>query len=97
MSLVRKYISFYDFTDSFPESQKDTFSYEGLQALYNYLENDCDWEIDLDPVALCCEYTEYKNLKELQANYSDITSMEDLQDNTTVIMIDDESFIIADY
>ena len=55
-------------------------------------------EIELDPVALCCEYTEYDNLAELQKNYDKIKSIDDLKDNTQVIEIEDrESFIIQNY
>ena len=54
-------------------------------------------EVELDVIALCCEYTEYENLEELQENYTDIDSMEKLEDRTTVIKIDDDRFIIQDF
>lgn len=97
---MKQTINFNQFCDSFQGDYKNSFSYEGKQALFDYLEQykeDCDTELELDPIAFCVEYTEYKNLKELQDNYTDIESIEELQDNTTVIMIDDESFIIQDY
>ena len=41
----------------------DTFSSNGLTALYNHLEEvfceDTEYEYNLDVVSLCCEYTEY--------------------------------------
>lgn len=72
----------------------------GKRALFDYLEayeEDTGDEVEFDVIALCCEYTEYENLKELQEDYTDIKSIEDLEDHTTVIKIDDDRFIIQDY
>ena len=91
-----------DFRDAFQKmGRAGQFSYEGLGALYDWLEEmgvvdemrDETNDVELDVIALCCEFTEYKNLKELQENYTDIASMEDLVNNTSVIMVDDDSFI----
>ena len=89
-----------DFRDAFQKmGRASQFSYEGLGSLYDYLEEMGDGTngVELDVIALCCEFTEYKNLKELQENYTDIASMEDLGNNTSVIMVDDDSFIIQDF
>ena len=89
------------FLDSFSDSYKDNFTYKGKRALFDYLEQlseDLGEDIELDTVALCCEYSEYENLKELQGNYSDIETMEDLENKTQVIRIEDsEAFIIQSY
>jgi hypothetical protein len=83
------------------EDRREQFSYEGLEALYNYiteLEDETGEEIEFDFVALCCDFTEYENLEELQKNYNDIKTMEDLENNTIVIRIEDsERFIIQDF
>ena len=85
------------FKDAFIHmGRKDNFSYDGLTALYEYLE-DIDENYDLDVIALCCEYSEYENLEELRKDYPDIETMQDLENNTSVIKIDDERFIIARY
>lgn len=95
------HISFSEFVDSFSEQYKNNFSYEGKRALFDYLENleeDTGEEFELDPIAFCCEYSEYESLAELQEVYNDIESMEDLEEHTTVIRIDGtERFIIQDY
>ncbi len=78
----------------------NNFTYKGKKALFDYLEEyeeSTGESVNFDIIALCCEYTEYENLKELQANYTDIESMEDLENNTTVIKIDDDAFIIQNY
>ena len=61
-----------------------------------------DQNLDFDMIAICCEFSEYENLEEFKESYSDgevsrVTSPEQLEDWTTLIMIDDESFIIQDF
>ena len=89
-----------DFRKAFMDIRPNSFSINGLYALYDYFteyEESCGVEMELDVIAICCDYTEYGNLEELQKNYNDIESIEDLEENTTVIMIDDDSFIIQNY
>jgi hypothetical protein len=101
-----KTVNFSDFCDSFSDSYKNNFSYEGKRALYDYLEDyedSVDEKVELDPIALCCEYTEYKNIKELVIDYPDVETMEDVEYQTFVIPIYDndgrktERFIIQSY
>jgi len=91
-----------DFRDAFQRSRPKYFSYEGLEALYNWLidlENDIGHEEELDVIALCCDFSEYKDLAEFQADYNvdDYTCIEDIEECTTVIPIDDDSFIIQQF
>lgn len=103
---MEKFVNFYTFCDSFGESHKNNFSYEGKQALYDYLleyEEETGTELELDPIAYCCEYTEYKDLKELQADYQDIETMEELGEKTIVIPVNNingektDAFIIQQF
>lgn len=89
-----KTINFQDFCDQFSqfsEGYRDKFSYNGKRALFDYLE---DYEeqtgekIELDVIALCCDYTEYKDIQEVQQNYTAISSIYDLRDTTQVIEFD---------
>ena len=77
------------------------FSYHGAKALFEHLtqfEEDCDQELEFDPIAFRCDYSEYDNLKEVQENYQDIKNLDDLRDHTTVIEIpDSERLIIQAY
>jgi len=70
-------------------SKKDHgFSYDGSKALFEHLtqyEEDCDKELEFDPIAFRCEYDEYENLKEVKENYQDIKNLDDLRNHTTVI------------
>lgn len=92
------------FIDGFKRyGRGDQFTYDGLCALYDYLEmlsDDIGEPIEYDPIGLCCEYAEYSYFKEVQQDY-DIDSFEDLQNTTTVICLDGESehngFIIQQF
>lgn len=51
----------------------DHFSYEGFDALYDYLEeySDCTGEdFKIDVIALCCDFTEYESWEDLYNDYS---------------------------
>lgn len=62
----------HDFVDAFRRcNRQDQFSYEGLEVLFDYLENlseDIGKPIELDVIALCCEYYE-SSIDELIENY----------------------------
>lgn len=99
---MKQTINFYDFERAFKDYDRiDNFSNAGLKALFNYLEEYEDStgeEIELDVIALCCEFSEYESLEDFQANYgTDYESIDDIEDNTIVIMIDNESFITKDF
>jgi len=88
-----------EFTSAFHRmSRGDNFTYGGLIALYDYLEEYEDStgeQIELDVIGICCEYNEYESLEEFQEDYSeDYQSIEEIEHATQVIMIDDDSFII---
>ena len=90
-----------DFLDAFKKLRPNNFSYEGLIALYNYLEDyeqGVDEVIELDVIAFCCDYTEYENLEEYKKSYSSINSIDDIQSATTYISIPNtERFITQNH
>lgn len=62
-------INFSRFCDGFSDNYKNKFSYEGKRALFDYLEDyeeDTGEQLEYDPVAFCCDYTEYTNFDELK-------------------------------
>lgn len=93
-------INFYDFEVGFKlHHRSHHFSPSGLRTLFDYFEQyeeDCDTEIEFDPVAICCEYTEYDSIGDFWLDYDqeDYPDMEAIEYNTQVIMIDEESFLI---
>ena len=98
---MKQTINFSQFCDSFGETYKNNFSYEGKASLFEYLEEyeeSTGEDVELDIIALCSEYTEYESMKELRGQYPDIKDLEDLQNNTQVIEIEGtDRFIIQDY
>jgi hypothetical protein len=60
------------FIDGFREcNREDNFSYEGRKALYEYftdMEYD-GFEIEYDPIAVCCEHTEFDDIYEFNEAY----------------------------
>jgi len=113
----------YQFHRAFEEmNRKDNFSYEGLNALFAYCEEYEDStgeEMELDVIALCCDFTEYANIQEFVDSYDDSyvvweveaeeadedneavegvidyeATLDNIRNETTVIDIDGESFII---
>ncbi len=94
-------MNFSEFIDNWPESRKDQFSYDGMQALFNYLEEyeeSTGDKVEYDPIALCCEYREYDSFADFQKEYPDIKDFEELADHTQVIEVDNamktDQFII---
>jgi hypothetical protein len=92
-------VSRYDFERAFVDAdRKDNFSYEALGLLFDYFESyeeETGQEIELDVIAICCEYSE-DNPDDIIANYSiDVEGMDEdekidavrdyLNDNTMLV------------
>ena len=93
---MKQSINEHKFRDAFHKMGRgEQFSYDGLTALYDYLEQleyNKDTEMELDVIALCCEYAEYDSLAEFREDYGeDYNTMQDIEYHTTVIMIDNEN------
>ena len=91
-------VGYYDFERAFRDMDRLSHFPTGLCTLFDYLteEEDTGEELELDVIGLCCDYTEYENLKAFQDDYGaeNYPDIESIQNATTVIMIDDEAFII---
>ncbi len=87
-----KQINFQDFRDAFNNmGRENNFTHEGQRALFDYLESFAEStgeHVVLDVIALCCDYTEYKNFQEVQENYTNINDIDELRDHTVVIEFD---------
>lgn len=66
-------VTFHRFQDAFLQMGRSTnFSYEGQRALFDYLtelEADIGEPIELDVIALCCEYQEIEEDEEAYSEY----------------------------
>ena len=111
MAIVQSINNVYQFREAFRlAGRMDQFSYEGLEVLFDYLEElseDTGETIELDVVALCCEYYE-SSIEELIANYDINVSGADgdedeikaiveeyLQDNASVCGEVSDGFVYA--
>ena len=75
-------------------NRPDNFSELGRRKLFDYLEEYEDStgeEIELDVIALCCDFSE-SDIETVLKDY-DLESIEELRDRTTVIEVDDETII----
>lgn len=96
---MKQTINKYEFSDAFEKMGRgNNFSYEGRDALFDWLEQyeeETGEEIELDIITLCCDFTEYENLEEFNKNYGkDCETIDEIEQYTIVVPIDDESFII---
>ena len=88
-----------EFIDAFRRCDRyDQFGYDALVSLFDYMEQmeeDCGEEMELDVIALCCDYS-VDSVADIASNYSiDIAGLDDdearsavleyLQDNTQVV------------
>ena len=102
-------VSKYDFERAFADAdRKENFSYEALGLLFEYFEQyeeDTGEEIELDVIAICCEFYE-EPAAYIASDYSiDIDGLDDdekaaivreyLQDNTNLIGETATGFVYA--
>lgn len=103
-------VSNHDFIDAFRAYDRiDNFSFEALDLLFSYFEEyeeSTGEEIELDVVAICCDYSE-DTVENIAENYSiDLSECEDddekrqavfdyLSDNTSVVGDTASGFVYA--
>lgn len=74
-------VSLYDFREAFRAcGRAENFSHEGLEVLFDYLEEyeeSTGEELELDVIALCCDFYE-DTVEDIARSYSiDLTDCED--------------------
>jgi hypothetical protein len=95
-------VSSYDFHNAFKLRGRETqFSYDALDLLFNYFEEieTEDHPIELDVIAICCDYSEssYKDIIEYYSLDKDSTKedvIDYLQDNTSYIGESEEDNLV---
>lgn len=110
-------VNFSMFCDAFSRSDRnDNFTYEAKRIIFDYLDimsDICGNNIELDVIAICCEYEElhYIDVISQYSNMIDVSAIDEndvqlliefvkefLQDNTTVCGItDDDCFVFAKF
>lgn len=81
-------VSRYDFERAFSDAnRKETFSYEGLALLFDYMEEyeeSTGEEIELDVIAICCDYCEDTEEGIIETYSIDMEGVEE-DERTTVV------------
>lgn len=90
------------FKKAFKNAKRDRqFTDQGFSALYEYLillEDKLGNEIELDVIGLCCDYAEYECIEDFRLDYGEgYIDMDDIEKVTTLIRIDEESFIVQNF
>jgi hypothetical protein len=71
--IMKIIVTQYSFVESFRACGRGTqFSSHALRALFEHLERveeDTDTELELDPIALCCEWAEYATALDAAKDY----------------------------
>lgn len=98
------YVTCSDFIDAFRACRRDNhFSREGLIALFDYFEEyeeSCAERVELDVIAICCDFCEWGSLEEFHKEYNkeQYPDLETIEEHTTVIRIgDSEAFITGSF
>jgi hypothetical protein len=70
---MKQTVSSYQFVESFRAAGRESqFTRAALFALFDYLENYgdfCGVELELDPIAICCEWAEYPSALKAAHDY----------------------------
>lgn len=99
-----------DFRDAFRSAgRKDQFSYDGLRVIFEHLEDleeDIGEPIELDVVAICCDYSEMTPEEIIEAYNVPYDAAEDdiretvlcfIEDRTTIVGETDETIVFAQF
>ena len=101
-----KTITEWDFVNSFDQVNRATnFSVAGRKALFEMLE-EIVANMELDPIAICCDFTEYGSLEEWKQDYcyeaedeedDDDYALDYLRDQTLVLELSNGGLVIQSY
>ena len=102
---MKKTVNETDFRDAFKQANRENqFSSYALSKLFDYLEDyeeQIGEELELDVIAICCDYTEFESLEELQQNYNVPEDFEKareyLEERTQVICFEEDCILIQSY
>jgi len=89
-----------DFHDAFNAMRPDQFSYEALNAMFDFFEEyseDTGEPFELDVIAICCDWAEYGSMADAVLEYWDIFTLEDLRDHTLVIELNNGGVVIQQF
>lgn len=98
---MKQTVNLYNFRQAFLDIRPDNFSYTGLETLYDYLtelEDDIGEEMELDVIAICCDYSE-ESATDIANNYDiDLSECEDNVDRFEAVKdyLENEGFFVGE-
>jgi len=96
---MKKTIVLCEFQNAFDAIRPDNFSYEGLEVLFEYLEDcerDTGEEYELDVIALCCDFSEdsWQSIAEAYSiEYDENENDDEGQEKVKDYLIDEGVFV----
>ena len=89
-----KTITEFDFVNSFDDvNRSNNFTVAGRKALFEMLE-ELSPDMELDPIAICCEFTEYASLEEWKQDYEYVAEDEDEEDDYALDYLRDQTLVL---
>jgi hypothetical protein len=100
---MKQSITFSAFVDAFHAHDRyDQFGYQALRVIFDYLEQyeeDCNTEVELDVIAICCDYST-EHYKDIADNYSidlsDADGDEDAEKQTVLDYLNDNTMVLGE-
>jgi hypothetical protein len=98
---MKKEINVYQFRDEFrAHGRSDQFSYDALGWLFAWFEDYAEStgvEVDLDVIAICCDFSE-DSFEDVAENYSiDLSECEDEDEKREIVLefLNDHSIVVG--
>ena len=95
-------VTLFDFREAFRAmDRQDKFTYEGLEILFDFLEDmerDIGEELELDVIALCCDFAQ-EHWEDIAYNYSiDLANFEDDDEKREVVReyLENETILVGE-
>ena len=88
---MKQAVYLHDFTDAFRDIRPNNFTYAGLAAMYEYLEqleDDTGEEFELDVISICCDFSEYHSAQEAYNEYNSEAADGDDEDEREAFALD---------
>ena len=91
---MKQTIGLNDFRNAFKMHERKNFSYEGLEVLFDWLEayeEGTDTELELDVIALCCEFSE-DDYKYIAGQYNiELSGNQDIDFETVKVYLEENT------
>ena len=102
MSIVKTITNDYEFAEWVKQSDSysNNFTFEGanaVQAYYEQLSDELGENIEFDPIAWCCEFSEYDGFDDFVKETGFEEGYGELQNTTTVLETDGDVIIVQDF